>query len=116
VFSSGRGRAAETASVAFGCSAIPVRHGWRLRECDHGQRNGLPVAELRASRRDLLDRPYPGGESWRQAVARVGRFPGELPLRWQGQRIPGGRKGGNTATPRLAARASPAPLQRGSPL
>ena len=38
-------------------------------------------------RREHLDRPYPGGESWRQAVARVGRFLGDLPLRWNEQRI-----------------------------
>ena len=47
----------------------------------------LPVAELHAGRREHLDRPYPGGESWRQAVARAGRFLGDLPLRWNGQRI-----------------------------
>jgi 2,3-bisphosphoglycerate-dependent phosphoglycerate mutase len=29
----------------------------------------------------------PGGESWRQALARVGRFLGDLPLRWAGQRV-----------------------------
>ena len=34
-----------------------------------------------------LDRPYPGGESWRQAVGRIGRFLGDLPLRLDGQRI-----------------------------
>jgi 2,3-bisphosphoglycerate-dependent phosphoglycerate mutase len=30
---------------------------------------------------------YPGGESWRQAVARVARFLGDLPLRWNGRRV-----------------------------
>jgi 2,3-bisphosphoglycerate-dependent phosphoglycerate mutase len=87
VFSSDLARAAQTASVAFGVSVIPVLYDWRLRECDYGQRNGMPVAELHAGRREHLDRPYPGGESWRQAVARVGRFLGDLPLRWNGQRI-----------------------------
>ncbi len=87
VFSSDLARAAETASVAFGASAIPVLYDWRLRECDYGHRSGMPVAELHASRREHLDRPYPGGESWRQAVARVGRFLGDLPLRWDEQRI-----------------------------
>jgi 2,3-bisphosphoglycerate-dependent phosphoglycerate mutase len=87
VFSSDLARAAETASVAFAETAIPVLHDWRLRECDYGQRNGMPAAELHAGRSEHLDRPYPGGESWRQAVARVGRFLGDLPLRWEGQRI-----------------------------
>lgn len=87
VFSSDLARAATTASVAFGASAIPVLHDWRLRECDYGQCNGMRAAELHAGRREHLDRPYPGGESWRQAAARVGRFLGDLPLRWDGQRI-----------------------------
>jgi 2,3-bisphosphoglycerate-dependent phosphoglycerate mutase len=39
------------------------------------------------ARSEHLDVPYPGGESWRQAVARVGRFLGDLPLRWEGQRV-----------------------------
>jgi broad specificity phosphatase PhoE len=86
-FSSDLTRAAETATVAFGAAGIPVLYDWRLRECDYGQRNGMPVAELHAGRREHLDRPYPGGESWRQAVARVGRFLGDLPLRWNEQRI-----------------------------
>ena len=68
VFSSDLVRAAQTASVPFGQSAIPVLHDWRLRECDCGQRNGMPAAELHASRREYLDWPYPGGESWRRAI------------------------------------------------
>jgi broad specificity phosphatase PhoE len=87
VFSSDLTRAAQTAAIAFSNSAIPVLHDWRLRECDYGQLNGMPVAELHAGRREHLDRPYPGGESWRQAIARVGRFLGDLPLRWNGQRV-----------------------------
>lgn len=87
VFSSDLARATQTAAEAFGRSSIPLLLDWRLRECDYGQRNGMPVSELRAGRREHLDRPYPGGESWRQAVARIGRFLNDLPLRWQGQRV-----------------------------
>jgi 2,3-bisphosphoglycerate-dependent phosphoglycerate mutase len=87
VFSSDLDRAVQTASIAFAGSAIPVLYDWRLRECDYGQRNGMPVAEVHTNRREYLDRPYPGGESWRQAVTRVGRFLDDLPLRWDGQRI-----------------------------
>jgi 2,3-bisphosphoglycerate-dependent phosphoglycerate mutase len=87
VFTSDLARATETASVAFGGSALPVLHDWRLRECDYGRRNGMPAAELHAGRREHLDQPYPGGESWREAVARVGRFLADLKLRWSGQRV-----------------------------
>jgi 2,3-bisphosphoglycerate-dependent phosphoglycerate mutase len=87
VFSSDLRRAAETASLAFEDPAVPVLLDWRLRECDYGHRNGMPVAELHASRSDYLDRPYPGGESWRQAVARAARLLADLPLRWDGRRV-----------------------------
>jgi 2,3-bisphosphoglycerate-dependent phosphoglycerate mutase len=87
VFCSDLARAAETARIAFGDTGIPVLYDWRLRECDYGARNGMPAAEMHARRREHLDVPYPGGESWRQAAARVGRFLGDLPLRWDGRRV-----------------------------
>lgn len=87
VFCSDLARATETASIAFGGTGIPVLYDWRLRECDYGHRNGMPVAELQRGRRRHLDQPYPGGESWRQATSRVGRFASDLPLRWEGSRV-----------------------------
>jgi 2,3-bisphosphoglycerate-dependent phosphoglycerate mutase len=87
VFSSDLARAAQTASIAFRQSAIPVLHDWRLRECDYGSCNGMSTSELHADRLEHLDQPYPGGESWRQAVARVGRFLTDLPLRWNSCRV-----------------------------
>ena len=87
VFSSDLGRAAETARIAFGDSTIPVLLDWRLRECDYGDLNGQPAADLHRDRRRYLDTPYPGGESWRQAIARVGRFLPDLRLRWEGARV-----------------------------
>jgi 2,3-bisphosphoglycerate-dependent phosphoglycerate mutase len=80
VFSSDLRRAAETVSIAFGGCDIPTLYDWRLRECDYGQHNGMPAVEAHRSRREHLDQPYPGGESWRQAIARVGRFLDDLPL------------------------------------
>ncbi|MFF5265523.1 histidine phosphatase family protein [Actinomadura viridis] len=87
VFTSDLTRAAETAALAFAGTDVPVLHDWRLRECDYGDGNGMPAAELHQDRTRYIDRPYPGGESWRQAVHRVGRFLGDLPLRWSGTRV-----------------------------
>jgi 2,3-bisphosphoglycerate-dependent phosphoglycerate mutase len=86
VFSSDLRRAAETTEIAFGGSGLPILYDWRLRECDYGDLNGAPVGVVHAYR-DRLDEPYPGGESWRQAVARVGRFLDDLPTRWSGRRV-----------------------------
>jgi len=71
-------RAVETAGIAFAGSEIPVVLDWRLRECDYGALNGMPRAQLESERRRRLDDPFPEGESWRQAVARVGAFLDEL--------------------------------------
>lgn len=86
-FCSDLARATETAAIALDGSGIPVLYDWRLRECDYGRQNGMPVSELHRGRRRHLDHPYPAGESWRQATSRVARFLHDLPLRWEGTRI-----------------------------
>jgi broad specificity phosphatase PhoE len=87
VFTSDLRRAAETAEIAFGDTDISILYDWRLRECDFGARNGTPTAELRQDRENYLDRPYPGGESWRQALHRVAGLLTDLPTRWTGRRV-----------------------------
>jgi 2,3-bisphosphoglycerate-dependent phosphoglycerate mutase len=87
VFSSDLRRAAETAEIAFAETAIPVLLDWRLRECDYGELNARPAAEHAGNRARFLDEPYPGGESWRQAVARVDGFVEDLSSRWSGKRV-----------------------------
>jgi alpha-ribazole phosphatase/probable phosphoglycerate mutase len=57
VFASDLARAAETASIAFAGTGVPVLHDWRLRECDYGERNGMPASELHAGRADHVDVP-----------------------------------------------------------
>jgi len=87
VFSSDLLRAAETTRIAFGGSGIPMLFDWRLRECDYGKWNGMPRTLVLGNRARYLDQPYPGGESWRQAVHRVGLFLTDLPLRWKDTRM-----------------------------
>lgn len=88
VFTSDLSRAVETAEIAFAGTDVPVLHDWRLRECDYGDHNGMPAAELHGGRVGHLDLAYPHGESWRQATTRVSRFLEDLPLRWHaGDRV-----------------------------
>jgi broad specificity phosphatase PhoE len=87
VFSSDLGRALETAAVAFAQSDVPLLADWRLRECDYGTLNGAPADVVHADRSAYMDQPYPGGESWRAATDRVGRFLSDLALRWGGARV-----------------------------
>jgi broad specificity phosphatase PhoE len=71
VFTSDLGRAIETAEVAFAGSDIPIHQDWRLRECNYGELNGSPVAEIDALKPSRIDEPFPGGESYRQVVERT---------------------------------------------
>jgi len=71
-------RAVETAAIAFEGSGIPLRVDWRLRECDYGRLTGMPRTVLDEQRVRRVDEPWPGGESWRQAVARVSSFLDEV--------------------------------------
>lgn len=87
VFSSDLRRAAETAEIAFPAGEPPILLDWRLRECDYGQDTGAPAAAHVRARADHIDRPYPGGESWRQAVARVAGWLDDLTSRWDGARV-----------------------------
>ena len=87
VFTSDLHRAVETAELAFAGSAIPIERDRRLRECNYGSMNGRPRAELDAQRASRLDEPWPGGESWRQAVARVAGFLEELRRSRDEQRV-----------------------------
>jgi len=85
VFTSDLGRAVETAEIAFAGSSLPRFADPRLRECNYGELNG--AREPMTDRLSHLDAPYPGGESWRQAVERVSGFLEQLRGGRDGERV-----------------------------
>ena len=87
VYASDLGRAVETAEIAFSDSGIPVHYDARLRECNYGELNGMPSAELERERSGRIDVPYPGGESYRDVVERVHDFLDDLSREYDGKRI-----------------------------
>lgn len=87
IFTSDLERAVETARIAFENVSAPIFLDWRLRECNYGALNGQPAKIVHGERRKYLDAPYPNGESWRQAVARVCRFFGDIELLQRHARI-----------------------------
>ena len=87
IFSSDLRRAVETAELAFGDQAIPIIQDARLRECNYGELNGMPVARLSAERPWRVAVPYPGGQSYQDVVAATADFLHELATRWDGSRV-----------------------------
>ena len=87
VFTSDLGRAVETAQLAFGGRDLAIFHDWRLRECNYGDLNGTPVAQLEVERLLHVYEPYPGGESYSQVVSRVQSFLHDLAPRFENERI-----------------------------
>ncbi len=87
VLSSDLRRARETAEIAFGDGSVPILFDWRLRECDYGDFNGAPSAAHQRDRAHYIDEAYPGGESWRQATARVAGALDDFVDRWDGSRV-----------------------------
>jgi len=85
VFTSDLRRAVETVEIAFSGPSPPIRQDPRLRECNYGELNGHPVAEIEAERLRRIDQPFPGGESYREVVERTRSFlvdlAGEAPPR-----------------------------------
>lgn len=87
VFSSDLRRATETAELAFTGGGPPTFADWRLRECNFGELNGAQADSVHADRRAHLYDPYPGGESWQQAVDRAAAALADIAERWAGSRV-----------------------------
>jgi broad specificity phosphatase PhoE len=71
VYGSDLKRARRTADIAFGSRPLPVHADPRLRECDYGDLTRAPTSTIDKVRLECIATPFPGGESYEQAVARV---------------------------------------------
>ena len=87
IFASDLARSVETAEIAFAATDIPVFLDWRLRELDYGALNGAPADAVAAERVRRVDVPFPGGESYGGAVARVASFLDDVRGLCAGERI-----------------------------
>ena len=87
VFCSDLARAVETATIAFEGSGIPVYQDARLRECNYGALNGMPVAQLVAERSRRIDTPFPDGQSYRDVLEQTRDFLRDLAANWDGKHV-----------------------------
>jgi broad specificity phosphatase PhoE len=87
VFVSDLARAVETAEIAFGDRDVPIHRDARLRECDYGDLNGMPVSRLSGRLSEHIDTPFPGGQSYRDVVAQTRDFLRDITRPWGGHRL-----------------------------
>jgi broad specificity phosphatase PhoE len=87
VYTSDLRRAVQTAEIAFAGRGVRVVRDMRLRECNYGALNGMPVARLKTERARRIETPYRGGQSYRQVVDQMQSFLREVALRHHDQTI-----------------------------
>jgi len=87
VYTSDLRRAVQTAEIAFAGRGVAVIQDMRLRECNYGTLNGMPVARLEAERAQHIDTPYPDGQSYREVVDQTRSFLREVAPRHQNETV-----------------------------
>lgn len=87
VFVSDLGRARDTVKVGLDGAPVDLFYDWRLRECNYGEWNGATRDQVMGAIEEFLYQPYPGGESWDQAVSRAESAIGDLVRMWDGATV-----------------------------
>ncbi len=87
IFCSDLKRAVDSAHITWGESGVPIIEDARLRECNYGQLNGHPSAEVEPVQEKSITTPMPGGESYEDVKARVESFLMDLKRDYDGQHI-----------------------------
>ena len=76
-----------TAEIAFAHRDIPIIRDARLRECDYGVFTRRPTEVVDRERPQRITAPFPGGESYMQAAARVRSLLQDMAERYADRRI-----------------------------
>lgn len=79
VFCSDLVRSYKTGALAFEGTGVKLIVDGRLRECDYGELTQAPKFEVDQQKARRIDTPFPGGESYRDALRRMRSFLDELP-------------------------------------
>lgn len=87
IFCSDQTRAYRTAEIAFGASDVRIVREARLRECDYGELTRRHTSEIDRRRALHVTSPFPGGESYQQATARVAAWLDEAIAAYSGRTV-----------------------------
>ncbi len=86
IFCSDLQRSYRTAEIAFG-STFPIIKDKRLRECDYGDLTQKPAEIVTQQKPKRIFVPFPNGESYEQACARIRLFLDELKKDYDGKTV-----------------------------
>ncbi|HSX05627.1 MAG TPA: histidine phosphatase family protein [Candidatus Saccharimonadales bacterium] len=86
IFCSDLQRSVNTAKLAFG-DKFPIIQDKRLRECDYGDYTQKDKAMVDVEKPKRITTPFPNGESYEQACARMTDFLNEVRKTYVGKRI-----------------------------
>lgn len=87
IFCSDLKRSYITAKIAFAGRNIPIIQDSRLRECNYGDLTRHPCDEVEPSRGNYISKPFPNGESYKQAIERVRSFLADLLKNYNGKKV-----------------------------
>ncbi len=87
VFCSDLRRSLETARIAFAGRDIKIIKDRRLRECNYGELNRHLDEQVVPFRQGYLTKPFPNGESYKQANERVRSFLVDLLKNYDGKKV-----------------------------
>lgn len=86
IFCSDLKRSYRTAEIAFATRNFSIIRDLRLRECDYGIYNGAKI-DINTIKAEYLDKPYPGGEGYRQTTEKMKSFLTELWKNHKGKKV-----------------------------
>src|SRR3989344_44475 len=86
VFCSDLQRAIDSAKLGFG-DKYEIIQDERLRECNYGDMNGKSATSFKDRVEDYVDSPFPNGESYKDAEARIASFLDMLKQKYEGKHI-----------------------------
>jgi broad specificity phosphatase PhoE len=86
VFCSDLIRAVRSAELTFG-ENVPIIQDLRLRECNYGEFNASPSDIVEPLQEGNILKPFPGGESYEDVVARMADFLKDLKAKYDGKTV-----------------------------
>ena len=86
IFCSDLQRSYKSAEIGFG-NKFKIIQDPRLRECDYGDLTQHPSVEVDAEKPNRINEPFPNGESYEQAAARMKTFLDDLRSNYNGKNV-----------------------------